>query len=205
MSAPLDLAHLPHPCGREPRYSFHKAQTPTGVGEFADERWLPIEGYEDLYEVSDFGRVRRVATKGRARRRSPIFIKPQMYQGYTRFLLAIGKHKRRFFGHYLVARAFIGPRPQGLQVAHLDGVRDHNRLPNLIYATPIENSSHRVEHGTQLLGEKHPKAKVTADDVREMRRLHASGVRRDALMQRYGLSRGGLDHILARRHWSHVA
>jgi hypothetical protein len=116
----------------------------------ATERWLPIPRYKGLYEVSDFGRVRsvpRITRDGRSIRGR---------------LLRLGRHKHGYLTvnlwrdnryvtrtvHSLVAEAFLGPRPPGLEVRHLDGDPPNCRLSNLIYGTREENMQDTLRHGT---------------------------------------------------------
>lgn len=51
--------------------------------------------------------------------------------------------------HVLVAEAFLGPRPDGAVVRHVDGDHRHNTIGNLVWGTPSENVRDSVEHGTQ--------------------------------------------------------
>lgn len=57
-----------------------------------------------------------------------------------------GKRCRRGV-HVLVLAAFVGPRPDGLEVRHIDGNPENNRLSNLEYGTSSENSLDQVRHG----------------------------------------------------------
>lgn len=57
--------------------------------------------------------------------------------------------------HVLVAEAFIGPRPPGHEVRHINGVRTDPGAHNLIYGTRSENMRDAVRHGT------HPQASKT--------------------------------------------
>ena len=41
--------------------------------------------------------------------------------------------------HVLVAQAFLGSRPEGMHVCHIDGDKTNNNLSNLKYGTPKEN------------------------------------------------------------------
>lgn len=52
--------------------------------------------------------------------------------------------------HRIVMRAFAGPRPEGLEVRHLDGDPTNNGLTNLAYGTPLENASDQRLHGTNF-------------------------------------------------------
>lgn len=57
-----------------------------------------------------------------------------------------GRPVRRYV-HHLVAEAFLGPRPPGLEVRHLNGDMLDNRLANLTYGTSAENKVDTVRHG----------------------------------------------------------
>jgi hypothetical protein len=85
-----------------------------------------------------------------------------------------GTSKRKQVAH-LVAEAFIGPRPVGLDVCHNDGNRTNNRRSNLRYDTKSENSRDALRHGThrglQNVGEQHPLAKLSDADVELIRML----------------------------------
>ena len=121
-----------------------------------DEHWLPIPGYEGLYEVSDQGRVKsldrmRPFQDGyrpiRGRVLKPWQPKAGSRLGYWSVLLSRdGAVKHRAI-HSLVAEAFIGPRPEGMHVCHDDGDLHNNRVENLRYDTPSENSRDVVRHG----------------------------------------------------------
>jgi len=106
--------------------------------------WFPVLGYEGLYEVAEDGRVRslpRPSTDGRILR--PAF--SGKYLGVA--LCKDGKQKTRLV-HQLVAEAFLGPRPKGLDVCHKDGNKFNLHYTNLKYDTRSNNIKQQVEHGT---------------------------------------------------------
>lgn len=115
------------------------------------ERWLPVVGYEGLYEVSDQGRVRsldRLVPHGRGgtmRRRKGQVLKPGLSSaGYETVTLG----KRGSHGiHVLMLTAFVGPCPPGHECRHLDDVRTHNRLPNLAWGTRSDNMKDMYRNG----------------------------------------------------------
>lgn len=72
--------------------------------------------------------------------------------------------------HVLVAAAFMGPRPDGAWVVHVDGNRQNDRPQNLRYMTPNELAESCRERGTLPCGEDKPQAKLTADLVEKIRR-----------------------------------
>ena len=91
--------------------------------------------------------------------------------------------------HRLVALAFFGPRPPGTVVTHLDGTRTNNAVSNLAYRTHAENTWDKDRHGTMVRGERHPAAKLTDDQCREVLRLSAQGVAQTELARRFGVNK----------------
>ncbi len=129
------------------------------AGAFRDaqlgaERWLPVLGYEGVYEVSDQGRVKRVgkaARHGKGRgggARIGLVLAPQKQSGGYRAvqLWREGLMKRRLV-HVLVALAFLGPPPERHEVNHIDGDKTRNGLTNLEYLTRSENNKHAYRIG----------------------------------------------------------
>lgn len=59
---------------------------------------------------------------------------------------------------------------------------------HLFAGTNAENTADRDAKGRQIAGERHPSARLTADNVREMRRLHSAGVGYKRLAATFGVS-----------------
>ncbi len=117
------------------------------------EIWVPIRRLEGLYDVSNLGRVRRVkAARGT---RAGKIVKPlPIGRGYRCFKInvkaASGRWKTRgLYIHHCVAEAFIGPRPDGMEVNHIDTDKTNNRADNLEYTTPTGNKEHAKQNGLQ--------------------------------------------------------
>ena len=98
-----------------------------------DEIWKPVAGYEDLYEVSNLGRVRRKAwqiVKGKAEKGE-----------YRRVKLCKDGEEKQFLVHRLVAEAFV-PNPNSLTIVnHKDERPSNNRADNLEWCTYKHNSN----------------------------------------------------------------
>lgn len=117
------------------------------------EIWKPVVGYEGMYEVSDRGRVRSVdreVNAGHGKRMIPgVILKPAVKDTGR---LQVGLSRRRFklrrCVHQLVAEAFLGPKPEGMQVCHNDGNHLNNVVENLRWGTQSENMLDRARHGT---------------------------------------------------------
>jgi hypothetical protein len=126
------------------------------VSESTDaERWLPVVGYESLYEVSSRGRVRsldRVTTKsnGRICRYKGRILKPgQDGYGYLSVALCVDGVAKVVRIHTLVLQAFHGPPPfPRAQGRHGPAGYLDNSLGNLSWGTYSENSYDRQRDGT---------------------------------------------------------
>lgn len=119
-----------------------------------EEEWRPVVGYEGLYEVSSWGNVRsfpRVMTNSigrvcRFRGRMLKLIKKKR-TGYYQVSLCRDGEQKEVSVHRLVAEAFIGPQPDGMEILHGDADRTNNRVENLRWGTRRENQQEKVEHG----------------------------------------------------------
>jgi hypothetical protein len=171
----------------------------------AIETWVPIPGTDDMYDVSSEGNVRSWKNAQYGKRSSPKIIKPIVTRGgYLCVHLHAGKVVRTERVHRLVLSAFNGPIPDGMDVAHMDGVKTNNRLTNLRAATRAENESDKLRHGTDCRGEKQWQAKLTCESVCEIRRLISSGLSCVEIGRKFGVSRASIRSIAIGKNWAHV-
>ena len=110
------------------------------------ERWKPVVGYEGLYEVSDQGRVKSFYKSATGKIRQPV----DDTHGYWDLMLSKNGTSKHHKVHWLVLEAFVGPRPQGYYGCHKNDVRKDNRLENLYWGTPKENSRDTLQNGGHL-------------------------------------------------------
>lgn len=117
------------------------------VGDF--ERWRPVVGFEDRYEVSSLGRVRSLARIDSLGRQVPrrILKAPLTPYDYPRVTLHLNGARSKARVHVLVAEAFLGPRPSGMEVCHVDGDPANNAVTNLRWDTHRSNQRDVVRHG----------------------------------------------------------
>lgn len=109
------------------------------------EIWKDIKNYEGLYQVSNFGRVKRIGKSTGAvcgRILKPANCVKTNYGIYQIVCLCINNKKTTHFVHRLVAEAFI-PNPDNKpQVNHIDGNPSNNNISNLEWVSASENSIH---------------------------------------------------------------
>lgn len=106
--------------------------------------------------------------------------------------------------HLVVLTCFRGPRPDGMQGRHLNGNCQDNRLDNLVWGTPVENMADKLAHGRSPRGNGTNKAKLTEDQVREIRALQGIEIAR-IVAARYGVSLVCIYNIWNRKRWWYVA
>jgi len=155
------------------------------------ENWRDIPGHEGRYMVSDLGRVR-----------SPYRTLQQFTDkdGYLCVTLPSGRTRV----HRIVLRTFVGPKPPGLVTRHDNGIRTDNRLSNLLYGTPQENTDDRLRHGTHQFGEQNPKVKLTRADVEFIRAKPYQRGLYGKLAQRFGVTRTTVSYIARGRSWKEL-
>jgi hypothetical protein len=186
------------------------------------EHWADAVGHEGCYQVSDLGNVRSLPrtvarTDGRTMRKQGFALKPRPNQaGYLRVSLNMPQRDR--YIHALVAEAFIGPRPAGMDVNHIDGNKSNNAACNLEYCTRKANINHAVGLGlinpglrplsVYARGDSHANAILTESIVRKMRADYvAQGGRRGFIKETaeaLGVSQSNISMILGRKTWKHV-
>jgi hypothetical protein len=126
-----------------------------------------------------------------------------MYTLHVGYRKAIGR-----LAHDLVATEFIGPRPKNIQVNHKDGNKLNNHLSNLEYVTCLQNIRHainvlKIDWGSQRRGSMNGRAKLTEDDVREIRKRH-TWFDESALAREFGVAHCSINRITKRQTWKHI-
>lgn len=110
-----------------------------------EEIWKPIPGWPE-YEASSLGRIASVKRGDRQ-----ILSGGKTDTGYRNVLLYRKGDRVGRRVHQLVALTFLGPRPEGLEIRHLDGDQINNAVSNLAYGTHAENMADRRRHNGRLL------------------------------------------------------
>lgn len=168
------------------------------------EIWKTIPGFEDAYEVSNLGRVRsldRQMANGR-RMHGRIIRRGPHRGGYASIHLYLDGKVTSTTAHALVALAFLGPRPPGMEVCHEDRDKQNCRLDNLRYDTHVANEADKLAHGTRGEGELSPSNKLTTAQVLDIRARR--GVPQQRLADEYGCTFSNISAIQRRKSWRHV-
>ncbi|WP_238586644.1 HNH endonuclease [Sphingopyxis sp. C-1] len=150
---------------------------------------LPLSPYRS-YEVSDDGRIRRDGRelKGYVDR-----------YGYRTVLLSYAGLSKRYSVSRLVCLTFHGPSTGSHEAAHLDGDKGNNAAANLAWATHRENNEHKRLHGTHQAGSRHPRAKLSDQDVAAIREAPGSCAE---IGKRFGINKSHVSRIKSGARWN---
>ena len=164
------------------------------------EEWKPTVEFPDDYEISSVGGLRRSSASrgtriGRVR-------KARLLNGYPAYCIKIGGKNSVRYAHRLLAGAFLGPIPKGMQVNHKDGNRANCTIDNLEIVTNSENRLHAyrvlgIPPNRGKSGIEHHNARLTWEQVCEVRKAHSEGEKASLLALRYGISKTGIHRIVS--------
>lgn len=165
--------------------------------------WLAVEGYEGIYAVSDRGDV---LSMNYAKSGLPGLMTPRLRRGYLSVCLSkVGEKERDVTVHSLVAHAFIGPRPLGYTINHIDGCKTNNPVTNIEYVTPSENKKHAFRLGLQCnKGEQHSQSKLTNVQVEQIRQRVARGESQHSIAVSMEVSQSCISLASRGLRWPHI-
>jgi hypothetical protein len=178
-----------------------------------NEVWKDIEGYENLYQVSNFGEVKslsRESWNGVAffLKKEKILHKNLNTWGYPQVTLCKNNTQKIKRIHRLVLEAFAGK--SNLICNHKDGNKKNNRLENLEYCTHSENSKHAFRIGLtknnfprrDQKGKNNPNAKLTDEDIILIRTLKGKTITQ--LANLFDVTIPQIRNILNNKTWTHI-
>lgn len=160
------------------------------------------------YYLDVKGRVWSTRTRSAVHVRSPPHLRKLEIHpsGYPRLHACVDRVRSHHFVHHLILKTFKGPKPgPGYEARHLNGVRTDNRPENLEWATHLENEKDKRAHGTLLEGSRHPRAKLTEADVKQIRLRRSNGEKLFSIAADFGVSQSLISNICLRHGWRHVS
>jgi hypothetical protein len=175
-----------------------------------EEFFVPIQGFEERYKISNEGRIISIGGMGKGRVVKDRFLKPSKNgDGYFSVILSKDGNPKQFRVHRLIALHFI-PNPNNYPIInHIDGTRDNNAIDNLEWCTYSHNTKHAYNIGSKiacpLRGEKSNFAKLSEFQVLEIRRIYNEkeiGVCKIAKL--FGVRHSQISRIVNRTRWAHL-
>jgi len=151
--------------------------------------WRDVDGWP--YSVNSDGFIMSNKTgkvlEGYVNKHSP----------YLQVCLCGGGCQATFNVHNIVAQAFLGQRPPGTVINHINGDKLDNRAENLEYVTFLQNCD-------PVRGSKHVRAKLTEELVTEIRQRYVDGESVKLMAEEYGVGQATLHDAATGKTWRHV-
>ena len=160
------------------------------------EEWRDIPEFIG-YQASTLGNIRSVDriveySNGTKRLRKGKILKPTLSTGYYSVNLSTKEKIVSKKIHVLIARTFIGERPQGSDVRHKDGNKLNNVLSNIEYGTRSEN----MLDGYKIYGKTMRCQKLSPETATIIRKEYSEGYSYSKLAQKYSVSKSTIGAII---------
>ena len=175
-----------------------------------DEIWKDIPDYEGYYQVSSVGRVRSrdrtiVNSLGINQSLKGKILSPCVAGRYALVQVCKKGLRKMTPVHILVAKAFLGVRPNGFVINHIDGCRFNNSATNLEYCTVTQNNRHARATGlNNAFGQNHKRSKLKNTDIPLIRRRLSSGEMQTSIARDYGVNKQIISRISRGLNWSQI-
>ena len=152
--------------------------------------WKPVKGWENFYEVSSDGQIRKKDGNTIGQWKND--------QGY--YLARLSNPRKAVRVHRVVADSFI-EKPEGKDVVnHLDCNPANNRIENLEWCTQKENILHSIKLGRYSndywRGKKGPNCSLTINEVVQIKSLRKEGLSASKIADKVGTNKKTVLNIL---------
>lgn len=181
---------------------------PKQSDEVLDEEWRDIPTHPG-YQASSLGRIRsidrvEVNAAGVSSRLKGRILKPQ-YDKLGRPRVSTST-RRTCTVHSLVAEAFLGIRPTGLDVNHIDANPSNPAASNLEYITHAENIGHSIALGRRhcTRGEGGGNCKTSEEAIVRALKMYSSGSTAREASQATGVSLSVIYSVATGYSWTHL-
>ena len=156
------------------------------------EIFIPVKGYEGMYEVDELGNVKSLERFDSAGnfKRSRILKQETNNAGYKRVTLCKEGKTKRFFVHRLIYSTFNGEIPKGYEIHHKDFDKTNNKLENLDLVTKWENSYYSKENRNNKI------------DIKQVLEIRNSDLSNKDLSKIYGVSPRQILRIKKFERWN---
>ena len=175
------------------------------------EIWRDIQGYEGLYMVSHYGRVKSLGRAvgihpllGGTRQPTAKLLRSGTVGRYARVALCKDGQISYQSVHHLVLEAFLRPRPPGMQGCHNDGNHRNNHLDNLRWDTPGSNAADRILHGSNASGSRNGNSKLTEAEVVQIRLMLNDNIDQWTIARLFNVHQGTISSIKTGGTWNNI-
>lgn len=171
--------------------------------DLAGEIWVPVKGYEGLYEISNLARVKTLAKVHGRQTFAWVGLLNQKFTSYGYYSVSLSRNKKVYqVGvHRLIAIAFILNPENKPYINHKNGIKTDNRIENLEWCTNDENITHGVKIGSFHKGENARDAKLKNQEVVA---ILTSELPHKELAERFNVTIHTVRGIKYGKSWTHI-
>lgn len=169
------------------------------------EKWIPVKGYEDHYEVSNLGQVRNIprvvlmsCRGGKYVSRSSVNKPTNNNKGYGRVFLCKYNKTTTKYVHRLVAENWCANPMNYKEVNHIDGNKANNAAQNLEWVSRRQNCVHARVNGLFIPAP----SKLTARNIDDIILMRKNGLGRKDVADKYGINVATVSCITSGKIWS---
>jgi hypothetical protein len=160
------------------------------------EKWKLINGTNEMYKVSDDGRVFSLFSNK--------IRKQRFHKNYLTVEIRINGKNKRMAVHRLVALHFI-PNPLNKpETNHLNGIKTDNRVSNLEWCTGEENRIHAMNMGLIPKGIQCIRSVFTNEDIDNIRTLAFYGILKTDIAKTFKTNSSNIYNIVSNNIWRHL-
>jgi hypothetical protein len=156
-------------------------------------KWQSVKNYEEIYEISENGDVKRIAKTNNQYSVGHI-LKHNVVNGYAHVQLHKDSKAKMMRVHRLVAMSFLSNEQNKPHVNHIDGNKLNNHVSNLEWCTPSENEIHKH----RVLNKTVRKYVLCPEQLQKLIKLRISGKRLNELSEIFNIPSCSLHNILKR-------
>lgn len=133
------------------------------------------------YTINEMGEIFNTRTTKK--------LKPYLSDwGYFKVSVSDYPLKKTYLVHRLIALSFI-PNPDNKpEINHIDGNKQNNSIENLEWVTTTENIRHALMFGLMPTGDKHPKVKVTDNEILIIKQMRKDNITYKKISEKFGIS-----------------
>jgi len=164
--------------------------------ENLNEIWTDLPKYEQHYQISNFGNFAKKTSSG--------FILRKLNSATQYLSVSLkdidGTGQKSIYIHTTVAKLFIGDRPEGMVIRHLDGNKYNNKVSNLSYGYPKQNYEDLVKHKTNK-GSNNGRAILNENSVNAIKFLIENKISTLLISKAFNISLGTVYAVKNGHNW----
>ncbi|MBT3207816.1 MAG: hypothetical protein HN704_03860 [Bacteroidetes bacterium] len=171
---------------------------------YENEEWKYLDFTKDKYQVSNYGRIKSFCHSPKEGK----IVKVSNIKGFNAYSFMVGKKKKQFYVHKLVADAFVKKEDTTqAKVIHLDWNKLNNHYKNLQWVTTKESYKRiqdKLKSNVEKTGKSSTAAKLVSDDVILLKYMLEKGIKQNVLAKLFAISEMQVTRIKRKENWANI-